>query len=95
MDYFEILERLRKSRNDSAADALEHAVREEAKVLLDLREGRRTEKAIALACESARKYYAEDITTEMETPRTLKPEHVLNFRRIPTAWAVARILRGI
>lgn len=92
MTYDEIIKKLEDQRLDYLRSSLERAVQAEAADLRLLEPNRKqTQKWLQGTEQQARDYFAEDITKFLAMGETqLTPEQVLNHRRLPTAWAVAR-----
>jgi len=91
MTYAEIIAVLRRGKCDATADAFERAVRDESRALLALPDSQWKRETSAL--ESARVFYANDITVQLLGPEQPTPSLMLSNRRFPVVWAVAEVLR--
>lgn len=97
MTYDELTKLLVKLRLRSTLFSLRQAVTEEAQALLKIttKQPRLTARVRADALKLAQDYYAEDISSELKRGiRHLQPHEILGLRRIPTAWAIAALIRA-
>jgi hypothetical protein len=96
MTFDEIVKKLQDQRLDYLLSALDRAVEEEARALRALEPKRKqTQKWLQGTFDQAKEYFAEDITKYLAMGDVaLTPEQVLNHRRIPTAWAVAKKMQS-
>ena len=97
MTYDEIIKKLEDQRLDYLRSALDRAVTEEAAALRQFEPGRKqTQKRLQSTEQQAKDYFAEDITKFWAMGDVqITPEQVLNHRRLPTAWAIARKLHDL
>lgn len=95
MIYDEIITALRNGKMESTVGALERAIDDEARALSELPGGKwKLRDGGSYARESAREFYADDITRQLRDPEQPSPYNMLSLRRFPTVWAVAKVLRA-
>jgi len=93
MTYAEIIAALERGKCEGTVRALDYAVLEEAKALAEHGNKWKRRDGGKFARESAREFYAEDITEQLRAPLPLTPDRILGHRRVHVVWAVAEVLR--
>jgi len=93
MTFHDLLAFMRERNMEALQRSLESAIRAEAKELFAVRRqpGSRRARLLSEAQIDAERFYTDEIVEYLVAPDLgINPDDVLNHRRKPTAWAIAR-----